>query len=96
MTQATVSNGKIMPSPIENEAIMAMAQPKPDPVNHPPHYQTYKAKGIEVIDITEELNFNLGNVIKYVLRADHKENPGEDLAKALWYLKREIARREKQ
>ena len=96
MTQAPVSSGKIVPSPIESETLIAMAQPKHDPVNHPPHYQTFKDKGIEVIDITEELNFNLGNVIKYVLRADHKGNPGEDLAKALWYLKREIGRREKK
>jgi hypothetical protein len=58
-------------------------------VNHPPHYQ---ANGIEVIDIIEnfELNFNLGNTIKYVLRAGKKGNKKEDLEKAVWYLKREL------
>ncbi len=58
-------------------------------VNHPPHYQ---GNGIEVIDIIEsfELNFNLGNTIKYVLRAGKKGNKKEDLEKAVWYLKREL------
>jgi len=58
-------------------------------VNNPPHY---KGNGIEVIDIIEnfELNFNLGNTIKYVLRAGKKGNKKEDLEKAVWYLKREL------
>ena len=60
-------------------------------VDHPPHY-TWLG-GIEVIDITEQLSFTLGNVIKYVLRADHKGKPIEDLEKAQWYLAREIKRR---
>jgi hypothetical protein len=60
-----------------------------DPVNHPPHYKT---GGIETIDFIEskELNYRLGNVIKYITRADHKGNRAEDLKKALWYLQREI------
>jgi hypothetical protein len=62
-----------------------------DPVHSPDHY-TWLG-GIEVIDITEHLDFCLGNVIKYVLRADHKGKPLEDLRKAAWYLDREIARR---
>jgi hypothetical protein len=58
-------------------------------VNHPAHYQ---ANGIEVIDIIEnfDLNFNLGNTVKYVLRAGKKGNKKEDLEKAVWYLKREL------
>lgn len=64
----------------------------PDAVNNPSHY-TWLG-GIEVIDITEHLSFTLGNVVKYVLRADHKGKPIEDLRKAAWYLNREIARRE--
>ncbi len=63
---------------------------KPDPVNHPPHY---KAGGIEVIDFIEakDLNYRLGNVIKYVSRAGKKDSdPVQDLEKAAWYLKREI------
>ena len=60
-----------------------------DNVNHPPHY---KVGGIEVIDFIEskKFNYNLGNVIKYVSRADHKGNRLEDLKKARWYLDREI------
>ncbi|MDD7383601.1 MAG: DUF3310 domain-containing protein [Peptoniphilaceae bacterium] len=62
---------------------------KREMVNHPDHYN---CNGIEVIDIIEafNLNFNLGNVIKYVLRADKKGNRNEDLNKAMWYLIREI------
>ena len=61
----------------------------PDPVNHPAHYT---AGGIETIDFIEakKLNYNLGNVIKYLTRADHKGNKLEDLRKAQWYLTREI------
>lgn len=65
-----------------------------DPVNHPSHY-TWLG-GIEVIDITEHLGFCLGNVVKYVLRADHKGEPVQDLEKARWYLDREIQRRTNQ
>ena len=66
-----------------------------DPVNHPSHYR-WLPGDIEVIDITEHMSFPLGNVVKYVLRADHKGKPLEDLRKAAWYLQREIARREAQ
>ena len=60
-----------------------------DFVNHPPHYTT---GGIETIDFIEakQLNYNLGNVVKYITRADHKGNRAEDLRKAKWYLEREI------
>lgn len=60
-------------------------------VNHPQHYQ---GNGIEVIDIIDsfELNFDLGNAIKYILRADKKGNRKQDLEKARWYLNREITK----
>jgi Protein of unknwon function (DUF3310) len=66
-----------------------VAQHHTDMVNHPPHY---KAGGIETIDFIEakELDYHLGNVIKYVSRADHKGNKLEDLKKAQWYLARAI------
>ena len=62
-----------------------------DPVNHPAHYKT---GGIETIDFIEakKLNYNLGNVVKYITRADHKGNRKQDLEKALWYLNREIGK----
>jgi hypothetical protein len=67
-----------------------------DIVNHPPHY---KAGGIETIDFIEakDLNYRLGNVVKYVSRAGKKLNsdPIEDLEKALWYLQREIDARDR-
>ncbi|MCT6776124.1 DUF3310 domain-containing protein [Streptomyces sp. CS7] len=65
-----------------------------DEVNHPAHY-TWLPHGVEVIDITELLNFNVGNVVKYALRAGHKtEDPITDLRKAAWYINREIERLE--
>ena len=58
-------------------------------VNHPSHY---KGNKFEVIDIIEDykLNFNLGNALKYLLRAGHKDDYVQDLKKAIWYLNREI------
>jgi len=81
---------KLLPVPTpQNTLSITMVEPKADPVNHPPHY---KVGGIETIDFIEakELNYNLGNVVKYITRADHKGNRKQDLEKALWYLKREI------
>jgi len=57
------------------------------------HNPYYTSGGIEAIDVIEAfgLNFNLGNVVKYVLRAGRKSaNKTEDLRKAVWYLEREI------
>lgn len=59
-------------------------------VDHPPHYQ-WLPNGVEVIDITELFGFRLGNVLKYILRHEHKGKPLEDLKKARFYLDREIA-----
>ena len=58
-------------------------------VNSPQHYQ---GKGIEAIDVIEafELNFALGNAVKYILRADKKANKKQDLEKAKWYLEHEL------
>lgn len=78
-----------MQSAIERPAPDIVAQHHTDMVNHPPHY---KAGGIETIDFIEakELGYHLGNVVKYVSRADHKGNKLEDLKKAQWYLARAI------
>lgn len=64
-----------------------------DAVDHPAHYQ---GNGLEVIDVIEAfgLGFRLGNVVKYVLRAEKKDATLEDLKKARWYLEREIAARQ--
>lgn len=70
-----------------------------DPVNHPDHYTSHPS-GIECIEVTRHMGFNLGNVIKYCWRAGLKANPNEDelaaeirdLEKAHWYLSDEIER----
>jgi len=63
-----------------------------DAVNHPSHYTAYH--GLEIIDLTEQMNFNKGNAVKYICRAGLKDPDKEieDLEKASWYLRREIAR----
>ncbi|MDR2192847.1 MAG: DUF3310 domain-containing protein [Treponema sp.] len=62
-----------------------------DVVNHPAHY-TFGT--FEVIDVIEDwkLNYNMGNAVKYIARAEHKGKKTEDLQKAVWYLQREIER----
>jgi hypothetical protein len=62
-----------------------------DPVNHPAHYTSHPS-GIECIQVTEHMNFNLGNAVKYIWRAWEKGATVQDLQKARWYLDREIAR----
>jgi hypothetical protein len=68
----------------------AMEEAK-DMVNHPAHYQ---GSNFEVIDIINDykLNFELGNAIKYILRADKKGNKTQDLEKAIWYLNHELSK----
>jgi Protein of unknwon function (DUF3310) len=63
-----------------------------DPVNHPAHY-TGHPSGVECITIVQHMGFCLGNVVKYVWRADLKGNAIEDLEKARFYLDQEIERR---
>lgn len=64
----------------------------PDPVNHPPHYTSHPS-GVECIQVTEHMGFNLGNAVKYIWRADLKNDAIEDLKKAKWYIERELLRR---
>ena len=65
-----------------------------DPVNNPKHYNNHPS-GIECIQITEHMGFNLGNALKYIWRCDLKKDAIEDLKKARWYIDRELAKREK-
>lgn len=61
-------------------------------VNHPAHYTAHPS-GIECITVTEHMNFNVGNAVKYLWRAGLKSSdPMEDLRKAAWYVEREISR----
>jgi hypothetical protein len=84
-----ITNKLIKSSPKKEKLIMTY-----DNVNHPSHYKT---GGIETIDFIEakSLNYNLGNVVKYITRADYKGNKIEDLKKAQWYLNREVSNLEK-
>jgi len=66
-----------------------------DPIAHPSHYTSHPS-GVECITITEHMNFNVGNAVKYLWRAGLKgdvyEKRIEDLKKAAWYVQREIER----
>lgn len=71
-----------------------MKQNLNDPVNRPKHYTAHPS-GVDCIQITEHMNFCLGNAVKYIWRADLKGESIQDLEKAIWYIKREIERRKK-
>jgi hypothetical protein len=75
------------------EALRELANPAEDKVSHPKHYNAHPS-GVECIQVTEHMNFNLGNAIKYIWRADLK-NGLEDLKKAEWYIRREIERQQR-
>lgn len=63
-------------------------------VDHPQHYNAHP-KGIECIDVIEEWPcFNIATACKYLWRCDHKGKDIEDLQKAVWYIEREIRRRQ--
>lgn len=62
-----------------------------DTVNHPPHYTSHPS-GVECIQVTEHMNFCIGNAVKYLWRATLKGDTIENLEKAVWYINREIAR----
>ena len=64
-----------------------------DNVSHPSHYNVGTIEVIEVIE-DWQLNFNLGNAIKYIGRCEHKNNKKEDIKKAIWYLERELKNNE--
>ena len=79
----------VMPGPVLLGSPTIRRRPKNEAVDHPKHYSK---GGIEAIDVIEsfDLNFRLGNVVKYILRAGRKGDRIEDLKKAMWYLNREI------
>lgn len=69
-----------------------MAQTMSDMVNHPPHYVGHPS-GVECIEVTRHMSFNIGNAIKYLWRADLKGSAIQDLEKAVWYIQDEIFKR---
>lgn len=70
------------------------ATPEHNPVDHPAHYRL--ASGVEVIDLTEQLDFLRGNAVKYLARAGRKDGADEleDLRKAAWYANRAVTKLE--
>lgn len=91
---------RLQETPVPKE-VMAVVEEKfkdwdhGDVVNHPKHYTFGK---FEVIDVLEDwqLDFHLGNAVKYIARHRHKGRPLEDLKKARWYLERAIQNLEKK
>jgi hypothetical protein len=78
------------PSTLVPNAVASMHLYADDKVNSPSHY---KVGGIETIDFIEakQLDYHLGNVVKYISRADYKDEKIENLKKAQWYLNRAVA-----
>jgi hypothetical protein len=66
-----------------------------DLINHPAHYTRFP---VEVIEITENLDFCRGNAVKYLCRAGLKSKDTEmmDLLKAQWYVNRAIDKLERE
>lgn len=59
-----------------------------DPVKNPSHY--LKGRKYEPVKVIEDwnLNYHLGNALKYISRAGRKGDSIEDIEKAIWYLQR--------
>lgn len=72
--------------------LVQMQKTDNDQVNKPAHYRSHPS-GVECIEITEHMNFCLGNAVKYIWRAGLKtDDPIVDLEKARWYIERELQR----
>lgn len=90
---AKVIEERTPPAPRKQQFLAALrnrtVQASPEKVNHPPHYGG-KDDPFEAIKVIEawQLDFHLGNVIKYIARAGKKGARLEDLKKARWYLDR--------
>jgi len=87
---------------IEKERTLAKEKKEAtvDLVNHPPHYNKGGMEVIEVIELVTGgkrtgdqgfVGYLLGNILKYLLRFEHKGKPIEDLKKARWYLDKLIS-----
>lgn len=94
MLRKEAKNAEVAITPVPTEAPVPVEVPQATPflmdlINKPPHYTD---GGIETIDFIEAkgLDYNLGNVVKYVSRAGKKGDALHDLKKARWYLDRAI------
>lgn len=64
-----------------------------DPINHPSHY-TASHEGMECIDLKRDYPSSLSDAVKYVWRYQDKNNPRQDIGKAIWYLRDSINHQE--
>lgn len=88
LTNYEVDSGRCSSCETALERLKQFAH-KEDVVNHPKHY-TKHPSGIECIEITQHMDFLLGNAMKYIWRAGLKGEVLEDLNKAKWYIERKI------
>lgn len=79
------------PGPYDDQPVSSATQPVEEDAINPSHYRRHPS-GIECIEITRHLNFNVGNAIKYLWRHMDKGDPVENLKKAQWYIDDEIRR----
>lgn len=98
--EMTMADGSTMELGITDKSIAAGSKKRQkctfgSLVDSPAHYQGKTLEAIDVID-DFELNFNLGNAVKYILRAGFKDNYVQDLKKAVWYIDHEIKRASKE
>lgn len=75
------------------EPIPPHHSPLPEDTINPAHYRRHPS-GIECIEVTRHMNFNIGNAVKYLWRYMGKGDPIENLKKAQWYIDDEIRRLE--
>ena len=91
--KTSVSFARLDPPPrqLHADSRNCVTEAIPSQIDHPPHYTIGR---IEVIDAIEDwkLDYHLGNVVKYVARANHKGDRLSDLKKAMWYLQRVISK----
>lgn len=91
--KAKVSSGTINPIYINESTKLHSRDGMFNPVTNPSHY--VEGRQYEPADVIEDwdLNFFLGNALKYIARANRKGNKAQDLAKAIWYLQRETGKK---
>lgn len=83
------NDGWVLVEDLDGEEFKEVPQPTEDAVNNPKHYTSHPS-GIECLDVTRHMSFNLGNATKYIWRCDLKKDAIEDLRKAIFYLNDEI------
>jgi len=71
----------------DERGLRGLAKREANLIDHPGHYNHGKYEAIDVIE-DWNLDFHCGNALKYIARHSYKENPKQDIEKAIWYLQR--------